>query len=59
MTLSLAQTQAIAELAQHLYDYLPGSTAWKGTYAFADAAAECGWVRCGQEEVSCRRSPTC
>ncbi len=42
MTLSLARTQAVTELAQHLYDYLPGSAAWKGTYTFAHAAAECG-----------------
>jgi hypothetical protein len=42
MALSLPQTQAISELAAHLYDYLPGSSAWKGTYTFADAANDAG-----------------
>lgn len=42
MGLSLAQTQAVAELARHLYDFLPGSSAWQGTYTFAHAATECG-----------------
>lgn len=42
MGLSLAQTQAVSELARHLYDYLPGSSAWQGTYTFAHAASECG-----------------
>jgi len=42
MTISLAETQALTELSEHLYDYLPGSSAWKGTYTFADAANEAG-----------------
>ncbi len=42
MGLSLAQTQAVSDLARHLYDYLPGSSAWQGTYTFAHAASECG-----------------
>lgn len=42
MVLSLKQTQAISDLARHLYDYLPGSSAWPGTYTFARAASECG-----------------
>ena len=42
MGLSLAQTQAVSELARHLYDYLPGSSAWQGTYTFAHAASEIG-----------------
>lgn len=40
MPLSLAQTQAVSALARHLYPYLPGSSAWRGTYTFASAAAE-------------------
>lgn len=46
--LSLAQTQAVAALARHLYDYLPGSSRWVGTYTFGSAAIENGvgafWV---------------
>lgn len=42
MGISLAETQAVSELARHLYDYLPGSSAWKGTYTFAHAASESG-----------------
>ncbi len=42
MSLSLAQTQAVAALADHLYDYLPGSSPWPGTYTFASAAQEHG-----------------
>jgi restriction endonuclease len=42
MGLSLAQTQAVSQLARHLYDYLPGSSAWQGTYTFAHAASESG-----------------
>ncbi|MDB4979823.1 MAG: hypothetical protein JWM82_575, partial [Myxococcales bacterium] len=42
MSLSLAQTQAIASLARELYDYLPGSSRWGGTYTFATAAAQHG-----------------
>jgi hypothetical protein len=41
MALSLTQTQAVSELAQHLYAFLPGSSAWPGTYTFAQAASEC------------------
>jgi len=40
MPLSLAQTHAVSALARHLYPYLPGSSAWRGTYTFASAAAE-------------------
>lgn len=42
MGILLAQTHAISELAKHLYDYLPGSSAWKATYTFANAASESG-----------------
>jgi hypothetical protein len=42
MALSILQTQAVSELAQHLYDYLPGTSAWQGTYTFSNAASECG-----------------
>ncbi|MGD0409782.1 MAG: hypothetical protein ABSB34_12440 [Candidatus Limnocylindrales bacterium] len=42
MPLSLAQTQAVSALARHLYDYLPGSSRWRGTYTFAHAAREAG-----------------
>lgn len=46
--LSLAQTQAITALAGHLYDYLPGSSQYRGTYTFAHAAQDAGvgafWV---------------
>lgn len=41
VALSLTQTQAISELANHLYEFLPGSSAWSGTYTFAHAASEC------------------
>lgn len=42
LPLSLAQTQAVAVLADHLYDYLPGSSRWAGTYTFGSAAVENG-----------------
>jgi hypothetical protein len=42
MGLSLTQIHSISEVAKHLYDYLPGSSAWKGAYTFAHAAAESG-----------------
>lgn len=42
MAISLSETQALAELGEHLYDYLPGSSAWQGTYTFANAAADAG-----------------
>lgn len=42
MGIPLAQTQAVSEVASHLYDYLPGSTRWAGTYTFAHAASDCG-----------------
>ena len=42
MTLSLTETQALSELGEHLYQYLPGSSAWRGTYTFAHAAADAG-----------------
>ena len=45
MEIPLAQMQAVSELAKHLYDYLPGSTAWKGTYTFADAARDAGLAK--------------
>lgn len=40
--MSHAQTLAIADLAQHLYDYLPGSSGFRGTFTFAHAATEVG-----------------
>lgn len=40
MSLTFAETQAIAELAKHLYDYLPGSSYGNRAYTFADAAQE-------------------
>ena len=39
--LSLAQVNVLSEFAQHLYDYLPGSSAW-GDYTFQSAAKEAG-----------------
>lgn len=48
MALTLAQTQAVSALARHLYDYLPGSSRWRGVYTFESAAREAGvgsyWV---------------
>ncbi len=38
----MTEIQAVSELAKHLFDYLPGSSAWKGTYTFAHAARESG-----------------
>ena len=42
MALSLSDTQALAQLGEHLYGYLPGSSQWQGTYTFANAAADAG-----------------
>lgn len=40
MSLTFVETQAVAELARHLYDYLPGSSYGNRAYTFADAAQE-------------------
>ena len=40
MSLTFPETQAVAELARHLYDYLPGSSYGNRAYTFADAAQE-------------------
>lgn len=40
MSLTFAETQAVAELARHLYQYLPGSSYGNRAYTFADAAQE-------------------
>lgn len=42
MPLSFPETHAVAQLSQHLYDYLPGSSYGNRAYTFADAAAEVG-----------------
>jgi hypothetical protein len=44
MPLSLTEAQAVGRLAQHLYDYLPGSGAreWRGHVSFATVANEVG-----------------
>jgi hypothetical protein len=39
MSLTFVETQAVAELARHLYNYLPGSS-YGRAYTFADAAQE-------------------
>lgn len=38
----LAQTQAVTQLATHLYDYLPGSSPSQTTYTFLTAATKAG-----------------
>ena len=40
MSLTFAETQAVADLARHLYDYLPGSSYGNRAYTFANAAQE-------------------
>jgi Restriction endonuclease len=40
MSLTFPETQAVAELARHLYHYLPGSSYDNRAYTFADAAQE-------------------
>jgi hypothetical protein len=40
MSLTFVETQAVAELARHLYDYLPGSSYGNRAYTFAEAARE-------------------
>jgi len=44
MTLSLKESQAIADLAEHLYDYLPGSgnPKWKGHVSFKSVSEKVG-----------------
>lgn len=37
---SLKDTTNLARLAEHLYDYLPGSSAWGGVFTFQHAAEE-------------------
>src|SRR5690242_3135869 len=39
--LSPAQVHLVSELADHLYEYLPGSSQW-GSYTFQSAAREAG-----------------
>ncbi|MFH1893813.1 MAG: hypothetical protein ABIK83_14165 [Candidatus Zixiibacteriota bacterium] len=39
---SLKDTTNLARLAEHLYDYLPGSSAWGGVFTFQHAAGEAG-----------------
>jgi hypothetical protein len=44
MTLSLKESQAVADLAEHLYDYLPGSgnPKWKGHVSFKTVSEKVG-----------------
>jgi hypothetical protein len=42
MSLTFAETQAVAELARHFYAYLPGSSYGNRAYTFAEAAQEAG-----------------
>jgi Restriction endonuclease len=41
-TTSLTESKAIAEMASLLYEFLPGSSAWSGTYTWANVAADVG-----------------
>jgi hypothetical protein len=51
MALNFKEATAIAQLAEHLYDYLPGSgdPKWKGHVSFKTVAADVGVARFWQE----------
>ena len=57
MALPLKQARAAAELAEHLYDYLPGSgnPSWKGHVSFKSIAEKVGLARFWQPG-SCKPS---